>query len=131
MSLLTSLIPALSREETIATANVQAPSVRPDYVVRETADAYSVQVFLPGVAKEALEITADATELRVVGRRVWKKPEAWTALYAEGTNANYELVLAHAGDIEAGAISAELADGVLSVTVPKTEAVKPRRVEVK
>ena len=131
MSLLTSLIPSLNREPSAPAAAESLQSVRPEYRVRESADAYTVQVFMPGVGKEALEVTADPSEIRVFGRRTWKKPQGWTTLYSEGADASYELVLTHSGDIEPNAITAELVDGVLTVSVPKAEAVKPRRIEIK
>jgi HSP20 family protein len=106
------------------------PTVKPLYEIRETDDAYGVTVFLPGVSKENLEITAEAGEFRIVGRRSWKKPEGWTALYRESADAAYELSLSHDNAIDADKIAAELRDGVLRVSLPKAEAFKPRKIEV-
>jgi len=106
------------------------PTVKPLYEVRETDDAYGVTVFLPGVSKENLEITAEAGEFRIVGRRSWNQPEGWTALYRESTDAAYELSLAHDNAIDADKIAAELRDGVLRVSLPKAESLKPRKIQV-
>jgi HSP20 family molecular chaperone IbpA len=106
------------------------PTVKPLYEIRETDDAYGVTVFLPGVSKENLEITAEAGELRIVGRRSWKQPDGWTALYRESADATYELSLAHDNAIDADNIAAELRDGVLRVSLPKSESFKPRKIEV-
>ena len=106
------------------------PTVKPLYEVRETDDAYGVTVFLPGVSKENLEITAEAGEFRIVGRRSWKQPGGWTALYRESADATYELSLAHDNAIDADNIAAELRDGVLRVSLPKAESFKPRKIEV-
>lgn len=101
-----------------------------------TVTARGVQFFphvraeLPGVAKDGLEITAEESQLRIVGRRAWKEPEGWTALYRESTDALYELVLAHDNAIALEKIRAELADGVLRASLPKAEAVKPRKIAV-
>jgi len=106
------------------------PTVKPLYEVRETDDAYGVTVFLPGVSKENLEITAEAGEFRIVGRRSWKQPDGWTALYRESADATYELSLAHDNAIDADNIAAELRDGVLRVSLPKAESFKPRKIQV-
>lgn len=106
------------------------PTIKPLYEVRETEDAYGVTVFLPGVSKENLEITAEAGEFRILGRRAWKQPEAWTALYRESGDGTYELSLAHDNAIDAEKVAAELRDGVLRVSLPKAEALKPRKIEV-
>jgi HSP20 family protein len=106
------------------------PTVKPLYEVRETDDAYGVTVFLPGVSKENLEITAEAGEFRIVGRRSWTQPEGWTALYRESADAAYELSLAHDNAIDADKIAAELRDGVLRVSLPKAESLKPRKIQV-
>jgi HSP20 family protein len=87
-------------------------------------------VRLPGVAKDGLEITADSSQFRVVGRRAWQQPEGWTAVHRETEDAPYELVLAHDNVLNVDQIQAELADGILRVTLPKTEALKPRKIAV-
>ena len=126
MSLLTSLIPGLNR--TAATA--ERPTIRPQYSVNPTPEAYTLTVALPGVAKDGVEVTAEAGEIRLTGKRSWSKPEGWTSLYSESNDANYELVLSHDDQIDADRIQAELVDGVLTVTLPKAEALKPRKIQV-
>ena len=70
-------------------------TVKPRYEIKETTDAFGVTVYLPGVAKDGLEITAEEGQIRIIGRRVWKQPEGWTALHRESVDAPFELVLAH------------------------------------
>jgi HSP20 family molecular chaperone IbpA len=132
MSLLNTLIPALSRSP--ATTSTEAapagPTIKPVYEVKENNDAYGLTVFLPGVSKENLEITAEEGQFRILGRRAWKHPENWTAVYRESTDAPFELVLAHDNLIDADKVVAELKDGILRVSLPKHEAVKPRKISV-
>jgi len=126
------LIPSLSRSPAERQRNRQdlGPTVKPLFEVKETDEAYGVTVYLPGVAKDGLEITAEAGELRIVGRRAWKQPEGWTALYRESADAPYELVLTHDNAIDAEKIAAELREGVLRISLPKAEALKPRKIAV-
>jgi len=105
-------------------------TVKPLYEIKETPDAYGVTVYLPGVAKDGLEITAEEGQLRVIGRRSWKQPENWTALHRESVDAPFELVLGHDNAIDTEKIAAELRDGVLRVSLPKHDAVKPRKIAV-
>ena len=132
MSLFNSIVPSLTRplaRRENGGADL-GPTVKPYYEVKETDEAWGLAVYLPGVAKDGLEITAEESQLRIVGRRVWKQPEGWTALYRESTDAPYELVLAHDNAIDPEKIHAELTDGVLRASLPKAEAVKPRKIAV-
>ena len=134
MSLLNSFIPSLSRNNgqtsTQSRINDLGPTVKPLYEVKETDDAYGLTVALPGVTKDTLEITAEAGELRIVGRRAWKQPEGWTSLYRESADVPYALTLTHDNALDADKIAAELRDGVLRVSLPKAEALKPRKIAV-
>lgn len=132
MSLFNTLIPSFSRVPARRTDSGEeiGPTVKPLYEVKETDDAYGLTVYLPGVTKDGLEITAEAAEIRIVGRRNWTKPEGWTALYRESAEAPYELVLTHDNAIDGEKIAAELRDGVLRVSLPKAEAIKPRKIAV-
>lgn len=133
MALINSLIPSfgrtLARRERRPDQSLE-PTVKPLYEIKETDDAYGLTVYLPGVAKNGLEITAEPGEIRIVGRREWKQPEGWTALYRESSSAPYELILTHDAAIDADRVAAELRDGVLRVSLPKAEAVKPRKIAV-
>lgn len=131
MSFFTTLIPNRVRASRSGGAEgATAPTVKPYYEVQEADDAYSVTVYLPGVTRENLEITVEADEFRVSGRRAWKQPEGWAALHRESADEAFELVLSHDNAVNAEKVAAELRDGVLRVTLPKHEAVKPRKIAV-
>jgi len=89
-----------------------------------------VIAYLPGVTKDAVEITSENGQFRIFARRAWQQPDGWTTVYRESDDSAYELVLAHDNAIDAEKIVAELRDGVLRVSLPKTEAVKPRKIPV-
>jgi HSP20 family molecular chaperone IbpA len=133
MSLLNTLIPSLARTSPATTDKRAAElpqAVKPVYDLTETNDAFGVTVQLPGVAKDDLELTLEESQVRIVGRRAWKQPEGWTALHRETVDAPFELVLAHENAIDPDKVVAELRDGVLRVSLPKHEAIKPRKVAV-
>ncbi|MBE7537993.1 MAG: Hsp20/alpha crystallin family protein [Opitutaceae bacterium] len=135
MSLLHSILPSFNRpsgtrdELPLADATTMQ-TVRPAYRVQETADAFTATVYLPGVTKDGLEISADREEIVVTGRRGWKAPETWTSLYRESVEAEFSLTLSHDASVDVDKINAELRDGVLTLTLPKAEALKPRKIAV-
>ena len=133
MSLLNILIPTFRRQpaaDAAAPANDLVGPVKPAYEVKETSDTFGLTVYLPGVAKDGLEITAEEGQVRVVGRRAWQQPEAWATLYRETVAAPYELVLTHDNAVDADKVAAELRNGVLRVSLPRHEALKPRKIAV-
>jgi HSP20 family molecular chaperone IbpA len=137
MSLLSSLVPSLTRTTAPATSSTAqetardlGPTVKPVYDLVETADGFALTVHLPGVNHAGLEVRADSAAFTVTGRRTWKKPEGWTSLYRETDDSAYELVLTHDNVLDLDKVQAELRDGVLRVALAKTEAIKPRRIAV-
>ena len=128
MSRLQNLVPSSVRQS--PARDTAEATVRPWYEIKETPEAWGLTVYLPGVAKEGLEITAEEGRITVRGRRLWKAPAGWTALYRESPEAAYELSLAHDNTIDVEKIHAELTDGVLRASLPKAEAIKPRKIAV-
>ena len=132
MSLFQTLVPSFNRtaQPENGSRHDPVPTVKPVYEVKETPESYGVTVYLPGVAKDSVELTSEDGQFRLFARRSWQQPEGWTAVYRESSDAAYELVLAHENVIDADKIVAELRDGVLRVSLPKTEALKPRKIAV-
>ncbi len=133
MTRIRSIIPSFGQTTRIAKgqpAQSTEARVKPAYDVREDEHGYDVTVKLPGVAKSGLEITAQAGDLTIVGRRAWSPPTDWTMLYRETPRADFELTLTHEGDIDLNKSTAELKEGVLRLTLPKAEAVKPRKITI-
>lgn len=125
---------SLSREAASAKGAAQSGesefTVKPVYEIKETDEAWGLTVHLPGVAKDGLELTAEEGLVTIRGRRAWRQPEGWTSLYRESVDAPFELNLEHDNTVNADGIHAELKDGVLRVSLPKAEAVKPRKITV-
>ena len=135
MSLFNQIVPRLSRQPARRHNGKEAATeseftVKPAYEVTETDEAWGLTAHLPGVAKEGLELTAEEGRITVRGRRGWQKPEGWTAIYRESLDAPYELTLEHDNTVDTGKIHAELKEGVLRVSLPKAEAVKPRKIAI-
>jgi HSP20 family protein len=133
MSLIQNLVPSfthLPANREGGRGRNHEPAVKPLHEVKETDEAWGLQVCLPGVAREGLEFTAEEGLITIRGCRGWKPPAGWTVLYRESTDAPYELMLRHDNTIDVEKIHAELKDGVLRVSLPKAEVVKPRKIAV-
>lgn len=103
--------------------------VAPNVNIFETQEGYVLQAEMPGVGKEGLEITLEGTEITITGRR---SPEtvAGEPLFRERNNADYRRVFELDPAIDTAKVSAKIEQGVLTVTLPKSERVKPRKIKV-
>ncbi len=99
--------------------------------VREDENAVEISASLPGVAKDDIDISVEHGVLTI---------QAKTADTGEAAGEGYVLRERHAGSfhralrlsdrLDAAAATSSFTDGVLTVTVPKLEASKPKRIEV-
>ena len=91
-----------------------------------------VNAELPGVKKEDVKITFENNILTLSSEQ---KPsevsEKDTVLLKEIRNSGFDRSVKFGYQIDAAKISAEMSDGVLTITLPKTEEAKPKQIEVK
>jgi len=104
-----------------------AEFVSPEVNIFETGDGYVLEAEMPGVNKDGLEITLDGTEITIVGHR-HVEPLNGQPLFRESHQADYRRVFELDPAIDTGKISARVEQGVLTLTLPKSEKVKPRRI---
>jgi len=84
---------------------------------------------MPGVNKDGLAVTVDNGELVIVGRR-GDRENPGTALYREGRAVDFRRVFDLDPSIDTAKITAKIEQGILTLTLPKAEEVKPRRIKV-
>jgi HSP20 family protein len=96
--------------------------------VSETDDAYQIQIELPGVGKDQIDIQVQDRELVISGEI--KESKHGLLRRSSRRIGKFEFRTSLPGDIDPDQVSAQLSDGVLTVTVPKSQAAKPRRIEV-
>ena len=101
----------------------------PAATVLENADGYTLEVEMPGVNKESLEMWVENNELTVTGRRSMPVVEG-TLLHRESRPENFRRTFELDPSIDAEKISAKIEHGVVSLTLPKAEQVKPRKITV-
>lgn len=95
----------------------------------ETEDAYVVEADLAGAKRDDIDVEISERELVVTGEIKEREREG---VLRRGTRrtGRFEYRVLLPADVKAGAISATLADGVLTVTVPKAEPAKARHIEI-
>lgn len=130
MSLFDQLIPSRSNRAENSNGASEERFIAPAYDLKQAGEAYGLEVFVPGVAKDAVEISVDQGELVVTARRRWKSPEGWAEVFRETPAADYRLRIDLNEAVDVEKIGAELEAGVLRVTLPKAEAFKPRKIDV-
>ncbi len=104
--------------------------LRPYYEVDDRNENFEVRVFMPGVRKSGVDITYENDMLTVSGTRDRDLPEGWRPLHRERRSDSYHLELQLNVDVDGDRISAHVEDGVLTLTLPKAETIKPRRIPV-
>jgi len=103
--------------------------VAPPATVLENKDGYTLQVEMPGVSKENLEMWVENNELTILGRRSIPSIEG-TLLHRESRAENFRRTFEIDPSINADKISAKVVQGVVTLLLPKAERVKPRRITV-
>lgn len=101
----------------------------PVATVLENADGYTLHVEMPGVSKEGLEMWVENNELTIVGRRSRPTVQG-TMIHRESRRDNFRRAFEIDPSIDAGKISATVKQGVVTLTLPKAEQVKPRKIAV-
>lgn len=98
--------------------------------VWETADSYFVEAEVPGLKAENLDITVVGDELTLKGERAADEQLKATYHRRERGVGSFVRAIKLPGEVKADAVEAALHDGILLLTLPKVEAVKPRKIQV-
>ncbi|MEA5112400.1 MAG: Hsp20/alpha crystallin family protein [Geobacteraceae bacterium] len=103
--------------------------LRPAVDILETGDGLVIRADLPGVAKEQLDIGMDKGVLTIQAQA--KRAARGPYVYREFELMNYFRQFQLPDVIDQSTAKAEFKNGVLTLTLSKAEAAKPRRIEVK
>ena len=121
----------LVRENRSSNGDRQATEqfIAPAATVLENTDGYTLEVEMPGVSKENLEMWVENNELTILGRRSIPSVEGML-IHRESRSENFRRSFELDPSIDAGKISAKIEQGVVTLTLPKAEQVKPRKIAV-
>jgi HSP20 family protein len=112
-------------------STIPARVFMPEADIYETEDALNVILEMPGVEKGNLDIRVENDVLSVEGRLDLTKYQGLLPLYTEYNVGHYARSFQLSNKVDQGKIAAAMKDGVLSLTLPKAEQAKPRKIDVR
>lgn len=103
----------------------------PDIEVREEADHYVVHADLPGMKREDFDISVQGNQLLIKGERKKEKEIKEKGTYfSERLYGSFLRSMEFPTEIQGEKTKAAYKDGVLEITLPKTENAKPKQIQV-
>ena len=110
---------------------IPARTFVPTSDIFETNDALKIVMEMPGVDKANLDVNVENDVLSVSGRIELSKYEKLQPVYTEYNIGHYRRTFnLSSSRINQDRIAAEMKDGLLTLTLPKVEQAKPRRISV-
>lgn len=123
--------------QTQAPANAQAAAparsnaaLLPPVDVVEDGTGITLYADLPGVPRDKLALRIEGDQLTIEGDIELAVAQGVESSHAEVTLPRYRRAFTLSKELDAGKVSAELAQGVLRVRIPKAEHAQPRRIDV-
>jgi HSP20 family protein len=111
--------------------NAELPAMIPAVDVVENEGGILVKADLPGVSRENLAIRVDGETLTIEGQVSLGQLAKLEPVHAEIRTAHYKRSFVLSRDLDVSKIDATMKNGVLTLTVPKLEQAKPRRIPVR
>jgi HSP20 family protein len=119
----------LTRENRDADRAQTEQFIAPPASVIEAGDGYTLELEMPGVAKGGLDISVENNELTIIGRRSLPQIDG-TLIHHESRPENFRRTFELDPSIDADKIGAKVEQGLVTLTLPKAEHVKPRKISV-
>ncbi|MBI2422630.1 MAG: Hsp20/alpha crystallin family protein [Candidatus Hydrogenedentes bacterium] len=115
----------------IAPVSAEGAQWAPAVDLRETEDAYLLDVDLPGMEKKDIEVKIEDEIVTIRGERAQDKEENTKGYHRfERSYGSFHRSFRIPGGVEAERVAAEFKSGVLHVRLPKPETAKPKLIEV-
>jgi HSP20 family protein len=103
--------------------------ITPPANISANENEYLLELEMPGVDKDGIEVTVEGNELTIIGRRK-QESQHGEAVYCESPQADYRRVFEFGVDVDTSKISADMEQGVLRLHLPKSEKAKPRKIPI-
>lgn len=104
----------------------------PAFEVKETKEAYVFKADVPGVKEKDIEVQMTGNRLTISGKREEEKRDEREQYYAyERTYGSFSRSFTLPEGVDGTKAMAEMKDGVLLLTLPKTPEAQPKKIEVK
>lgn len=123
--------PEAKQEEQGAERTRSGPVYRPAVDIAENKDELLIVADLPGAKSDSIDVDFNDGVLTIQGQVNSRYPEQGQPLLREYGVGDFYRTFRVSEQIDSGRIHAEYADGVLTVHLPRSEAAKPRKIEVR
>jgi len=124
----------LTKKEAATPVNVERthewPTYVPDVDIVESKDCFVVKADIPGIEPQNVNITFEQNVLSIHAECSIENING-RQLISEFEPGDYERRFSVSNEIDASKIEAKTSNGVLTLTLPKAESAKPRKIEVK
>lgn len=89
-----------------------------------------IQAEVPGISKEDMSIKIQGNYLEISGARKSDAPDGYNAHRVERGASSFTRSFTLPADIDSEKVGASLKNGILTLTLPKTEAAKPKQITI-
>ncbi len=96
----------------------------------EDGDNFELRTEVPGIAKEDLNVKIQGNYLEISGSRSTDVPEGYKTHRAERSSNSFSRSFTLPNEVDSDKVKALLKDGVLYLTLPKSEAAKPKQISI-
>jgi HSP20 family molecular chaperone IbpA len=116
----------------VTLAPAAADRERPGAAVNlyDTAEGYWLELPLPGVQADGVDLSVQQNLLTLKARREWAPPAAAQVIWQGFGAGQWQQTFALPGEVDAERVEARLADGVLRLHLPKAQHLRPRQITV-
>jgi len=111
--------------------NTEERIIVPPIDIYETENDYVLKAEMPGISKDNLEVVLADSELEITGRVAESDLKDENLKYSEYKLYNYHRKFRVGDGIDESGITANLDNGILTLNLPKSEKVKPKKIEIK
>lgn len=97
----------------------------------DAGDHLEMRIEVPGIAKEDLNVRIQGNYLEISGARKADAPEGYTAHRVERGAMTFTRSFTLPSEVDSGKVEAQLANGLLTLRLPKYEAAKPKQITIR
>lgn len=118
----------MKTEEAMSERHSDIPTVVPLVDIYENEDEILLHIDMPGVDKKDITVNIDNGKLSLAGVRTLSTSGA--VQWEDFGDVEYQRTFSVPQSIDVSKVNAEMKEGVLRLHLPKSEAAKPRQIEI-
>lgn len=125
------MVDSLFNQDLLQSEEVSNRTWMPPVDIQETTDSYRLVAELPGLTKEDIDITLENNVLRLSGERKFEKDAKKEGYHRiERVYGTFARAFTLPSQVNHDKVEASFENGVLTISVPKAEQAKPRKIAI-